>query len=92
MRHVGLAENTDVLEAYEVQGLVHACAVIDTEESMGVGAFLPSLDLDKNWVLKTALLCLLFIQLYSFVDIASFVHILKLDTPGHCKLSLEVLR
>ena len=92
MRHVSLAQHADIFEADEVKGFMHASAIIDTEELMGVGAFLPSLDLDEDRVLQTTLLCLLFIQLYSFVDIASVVHILEFDTPRHRKLSLEVLR
>ena len=61
MRHVSLAQNANIFEADEVKGFVHACATVDTEECMSVSAFLSSLDLDKDWVLKTALLSLLLI-------------------------------
>ena len=51
MRHVSLAEHADIFEADEVQSFMHACIVINTEESMCVCAFLPSLNLDENRVL-----------------------------------------
>ena len=92
MGHVGLAEQADVFEADEVEGCMHARAIIDTEECVGVGTFLPSLDLNEDRVFKTALLCLLFIKLNPFVDIATAVHILKFDAPRHLKLILEVFR
>ena len=92
MRHVSLTENPNIFEADEVQGFVHACAIVDTEECMSVSALLSSLDLDKDRVLQTTLLSLLFIKLYSFVDIASFVHIIEFDTSWHRKFSLEIFR
>ena len=92
MRHVSLAKNANIFEADEVKGFVHACATVDTEECMSVSAFLSSLDLDKDWVLKTALLSLLLIQLNSFVDIASIIHIIEFNTSWHSKFSLEILR
>ena len=51
MRHVSLAKNANIFEADEVQGFVHACAIVDTEECMSVSAFLSGLDLDKDRVL-----------------------------------------